>query len=183
MIKNRSTNIFLKVKIMKLYEIKSEYLEIFEKAQEMSMRDDVTESEMIELENQMSLNDENFQEKALSYCQYITNLNQDTENIDKEIKRLQALKKPKQTLIDRLELNLSDAMKLIGKDKIDLVTFKLSFRKSSSISISDNAEIPEIYLRAEIVKTPDKKALKEAIEAGEEIKGVCIQNNQTLKIK
>ena len=75
-------------------------------------------------------------------------------------------------------------MKAIGKDKVECPLFKVSVRTNApSIVIQDSAFIPRKFVTEKTVLTPDKKALKEAIELGEVVEGVSLVRSNTLSIK
>jgi len=178
-----------------LYDIKSNLCQLFEfleVAETDEERDAVKEGLVIA---QGELN-----EKALNYSKFIRNESATCEAIDFEIKRLQALKKVKENKIGLLKLNLSDALKAFDIKKLDLGIFKISFRKSQSLEVTDQAQIPEMFIKEKVIKEVDKKRLKEAIKAleeadreiqendptadlGEPIPGAYIKTNFSLQIK
>lgn len=190
---------------MNLYEIEKEYLELFEKAENLT--EDSTNEQVNELTEALQINEANFNNKALSYCKYIKNLEGQQNSIDLEIERLNSLKKSKKLLIEKLKNNLSQSMQSLGKDKVDLDIFKLSFRKSKStdteelekriISIDINhdhfinsltnkifREFPEVeFCNVSINIKPNKTLIKTAIVEGKEILGSKIIENISLVIK
>jgi uncharacterized metal-binding protein YceD (DUF177 family) len=96
-----------------------------------------------------------------------------------EAKRLQEKAKAKENLIDRLKDNLLKSVTLHGNIKTDLIS--VSSRKTKSVQITDEAAIPAEFMR---IKTePNKTAIKDALEAGEEVQGALIVENFSLMIK
>ena len=75
------------------------------------------------------------------------------------------------------------AIENLGKDKLDLGIFKVSFRKSKSLSVLFEDKIPEQFkeLRQEIYI--HKLELRKAIEEGLETEGAEIVENKSLQIK
>ena len=121
--------------------------------------------------------------KGRSYGYLIKKIDADVLSIDNEIARLTALKKPRVNLQARLKENISNAMALFGVDKIESPTLKLSFRKSKSVNVADLEALDQKYVTVKVTKSADKKAIKEAIESGEEVKGAYIEENFNLQIK
>lgn len=59
----------------------------------------------------------------------------------------------------------------------------ISWRKSESIRIEEGADIPPQYQTVKMAVEPNKKALKKALNEGEEIDGVTIDQNLNIQIK
>jgi len=190
---------------MNLYEIQTEHLEILARAEEVFSNENAEASELEAVQEALDLNAENFKSKALSYLQFTKNLESDVSAIDAEIIRLEGLKKQKTSLVKNLKSRLSDAMELLGLDKVDLNLFKLSFRKSkatdtkeleekiTSLDLKNYTDVlhrqiilqfPELdYCDISINIRPDKKIIKESIEKGSEVFGSKIVENKSLVIK
>ena len=56
-------------------------------------------------------------------------------------------------------------------------------RDSKKTEIIDESLIPDEYMNTKITKTPDKTAIKKAIEAGTEVAGAQVVDNTTITIK
>lgn len=80
---------------------------------------------------------------------------------------------------------ISEAMQRTGIQKIESSDglFKASFRKSTAVSVFDESQIPAEFMREKISYTPDKTAIKKAIESGQEVAGAKIEERQNLQIK
>lgn len=76
-----------------------------------------------------------------------------------------------------IRANLPEGQKL----KTDDVS--ISWRKSESVIVPDAAFLPEKFQRVKTTIEADKKALKEALTAGEKIEGVSLETRQNLVIK
>lgn len=115
------------------------------------------------------------------------------ENIACWIKNLlsdaEALKVQKQTFADRQKAveNKAESLKKYLSDylagqKFSTDKVAISFRKTSSVNVTDMSALPEEYLKfAE--PTPDKTAIKNAITSGKKISGEEILENQSISIK
>lgn len=94
--------------------------------------------------------------------------------------RADSLKKTHDSLVNYLIDNIVKTD--IKEIKCDEFLIKLADCPESLV-VSDERMIPDIYLNAKIVKTLDKKAIKEAISSGENIPGCYIEKNKRLIIK
>ena len=107
----------------------------------------------------------------------------DTDAIDKEIKRLQALKKQKNNFIGRLKLHLQDALEVQQKDNYRTATNYIYKRNNQpSVSITNEALIDKAYRIPQPDKY-DKKAMKEDILAGADVEGAELVNSTSLVVK
>ena len=59
----------------------------------------------------------------------------------------------------------------------------ISWRKSESVFVGTDIELPEAYITIKVTEAPDKKKLKEALKAGIEIEGCRIDTNLNIQIK
>ena len=58
----------------------------------------------------------------------------------------------------------------------------VSFRKSESVEV-DDSKLPKKWFRKKIDLSPDKTAIKEALNKGEKIKGAFLKKNLNVNIK
>ena len=113
----------------------------------------------------------------------IKSVEADTNAIDKEIKRLQALKKQKNNFIRRLKQHLQDALEVQQKDNYRTSTNYIYKRNNQpSLSITDEALIDKAYRIPQPDKY-DKKAMKEDILAGADVEGAELVNSTSLVVK
>jgi hypothetical protein len=162
---------------LNIYQIEKEYLELanqlIESGGECSP----------ELELQLTINQEQLEQKARGYGFVVKQMESDVSIIDAEIKRLGELKKARLKTIERLETTVSQAMQLYQINRLETPTLKISFRKSESVEIDDESAISFAYLKEKITYTIDKTAIKEAIKKGEVVAGARLQVNQNIQIK
>ena len=116
--------------------------------------------------------------------------------IDKELERLQKEKKRRENTKEFLQKRVDgfirrqftdddgnlNSDKLL-KFKLDLPHSKISYRKSESVNITDEKNIPKEYMRTKIETTVDKNKVKEAIKKGIKVDGCEIVNNYKLQVK
>lgn len=122
---------------------------------------------------------DNREEKLDGCCAYVKNLRVHADAIASEVQRLQE----KQRAIEKTrERFLSYMGSCLGSNAQWKSTLhSLSWRKSESVEIDTEENIPLDYLR---VKTePDKTKLKDALKSGEVIDGVRLKLNNNLQVK
>lgn len=114
---------------------------------------------------------------------YIKNLNAEISAIKEEEKKLEARRKAKEKKVSGLKQYVMDCMILADRDKFETSRTSLSFRKSKSINILDESNIPSQF--KEVIETTkiDKVGISNAIKNGQEIHGAEMVENINLQIK
>jgi hypothetical protein len=135
------------------------------------------------IEALMVFNQNELQDKAINYGYAIKTIESDVNAIDEEIKRLQALKRAKTNAIDRMKESVVNAMNIYGFEKITSPTLNLSLRRSESVDIINNDQLPDEYRTVKTVINPDKIRIKEAIKSGKTVEGAVLVENYSLQIK
>lgn len=133
-----------------------------------------------ELNELLIINETELQTKSIAYLSVIKSSEAFISQIDEEIKRLTALKKRNNTLVDNLKDRLLTAVKLFGNFEVGFTKF--GTRKSSQVEVLDVNDLPKEYKVVKVTEQADKVAIKKAIESGQEIKGCSIIENLNLKI-
>jgi len=160
---------------MNLFNIQQQYL---------SLAEQLSEGELTpELEQALIINETELKEKAVNYAYVIKQLGHEVNAVADEIKRLTELKKRNEKAIERMETAISNAMQLYGIDKVDSSFIKLSFRKSESVEVINEAQLTEQFTTTKTTVTPNKTAIKEAIKNGEVVEGAVLVTNFNLQIK
>lgn len=153
---------------MKLYEIDSAILECC----------DLETGEIFDIDKFEELSMER-DAKVENICLWIKNLKAEAE----------ALKAEKEVFAQRQKVveNKMESLKRYISGYLEGTPFKtakvaVSFRKSESLEISEEAQIPEEFLK---YKEPDvnKVELKKAIKAGQTFAGVQLVENRNIQIK
>jgi hypothetical protein len=171
------TNEIVLVRKKSIYNLQSEYIDLMNQIED-------NEGELTpELSAQLDITKEQLEDKATSYCYLTKQLDADTDQIDAEIKRLQALKSAKAKLQEELKNRVAEAMQRFGIEKIEKNNLKLSFRKSESLLIDDDAKVPNQFVKIKMTESVDKVKLKEYIQSGNKINGILVITNQNLQIK
>jgi len=123
------------------------------------------------------------EEKAKNIFFYMQTFDGNMEAVDKEIKRLQGLRKFHSNQHAKLKNYITYSMNLAGLDKIETDLVKFIFRKSKSIQIDNESFLDKKFIKEKITYSPDKTAIKKAIESGEEVAGAVLVENKNLQIK
>ena len=159
-----------------LYTIEQEYLAIADALETGELTP--------ELEYALAISERELQDKAVGYGFNIKEDEADIEIIDAEIKRLQALKKSKQTKAERMKSAISQAMQHFGIHEVKTPTLKLSFRKSSRVVGMSFDELPEAFIT--IVpeqRKPNLTAIGNALKEGQAVGDYRIEEHLNLQIK
>jgi len=158
-----------------LYDIKQEYLELVNEIEEL-------DGELTpELEYKLKINQSELTNKAIAYHSVILSKEAFNTTVDNEIKRLQALKKQNNNVIDRLKNSLVSAIELYGDFTIGTNTFSL--RKSERVEVEDVNLLPKEFKTVKVTEQANKVEIKKALKLGQEIKNVYLREIFNLKIK
>ena len=153
-------------------------------AEAMDLASALEEGEITpELENSLIINQTELQDKAINYAYVIRTVEIDVDAIDEELKRLQAIKKAKNNVIDRMKESVVNAMGIYGIEKISTPTLNLSLRKSEIIEIVNESQLPDGFKTQKITFTPDKTRMKQCIKDGDDVPGAVLSVNYNLQIK
>lgn len=122
---------------MNIFEISKDIESVFEELEENG--GELTD----ELEEKLSISQDEFRSKVDAYLSVIRNTESDVDCCDKEIKRLQAVKKTKQNSIERLKNILVWAIDKFGdvnksgNKYIDLGTSKITIKASNKVVVNE----------------------------------------------
>ncbi len=141
-----------------------------------------------EIMEDLAIRRENFQHKAEAYSKFILKLESEADQAAAEIKRIQAIKKTKENTATRLRETLRDALMVFGNENpktgnkaFETALFKLSLRKSQSVEITNENEVPDEFWA--IKKEISKSTISQAIKDGLEVPGATMKENYGLQIK
>lgn len=158
-----------------LYNIRQEHLVLLNEVEQGE--GELTE----ELANALSITQEQFQEKAISYGYVLKSFDNSIDLIDKEIERLKELKQRATKRQGMIKERLSEAMNEFGIEKLNTATLSLSFRKSESVEIENERLIPFKY--KDFATTISKNRINLDIKDGVTVDGARLITNKTLQIK
>lgn len=117
------------------------------------------------------------EEKSRNVGLVIKNMSNDMEQIDKEIKRLTAMKKSTQAKIESLK---SYVLTYGCPVKDVAVTIRFS-KGRESVEVEKGVDLPEPF--RSYTWTPNKKAIGEALKEGQEITGCRLVRKPSVSVK
>lgn len=165
---------------MSLYEIDTRIREILDSIYDAADEDgEVGEIDLTELKELQAARETKLENIAL----YAKNLAVEASAIKDEENILAERRKRLERKCERMKGILMYAMQEDGNKKISSPRFEAVLRYSKKTEIIDESLIPEEYMTTKITKTPDKTAIKKAIEAGTEVAGAKVLDNTTISIK
>lgn len=114
---------------------------------------------------------------------FIRELEADAEAAKLEAERLARRAKSTAAKIDRLKSYMSPALHALG-GKVKTGRITISFRKSEAVVVTCPVErLPDVYQVVKTTVAPDKKALKEALKAGEVLDGVVLEQRESVVLR
>ena len=166
---------------MKLYELTNDYL---------ALLDAIDNGEIPEeaIADTLEAITEEIESKADSIACVLKNLDADIIAIKAEEVRLAERRKAKEKSYERIKQYLSDTLQAAGLDKIETARNKITFRKSESVEIDEEAFIIWAqknrddlltYSAPKVNKTEVKKLLKN----GDSIVGAELRINSNIQLK
>lgn len=123
------------------------------------------------------------EDKVNSYCQIIRELDGDNTAIKAEVERLKKRIEHNTASIDRMKQALDSFMTASGKAKEKTPFFTVSYRRSQSVDILNEADIPQEYIKVKTETAPDKVAIKAALKAGETVPGCQLKDTESIQIR
>lgn len=123
---------------------------------------------------------DSFDDKANNIVKLVNSLNVDVDGIDKELKRLQAMKKAITGNQERLKEYLRYNMEVTGISKIKHALFSITLGKPTvTVEIVDIDFLPDNFVSTEVVMKADKKAILKALKDGEDIPGAVLSTGKS----
>lgn len=146
-----------------MYELTGEYAELY-----AQLDDCDSEEERAALIEQMDAMDAAIGDKAEAYARIMLNAYSDAEAADKEIKRLQAFKKARENIGERMKERMHFAMEIAGATEIRTGIGKFQICKNPwSVVVLDESEVPAEFLIPQPAKVDKTAILARFKEAGE----------------
>ena len=164
---------------MKLYELSTAYSQV------VDLLENENDSEQIELlKSTLDSIDEAIELKADNIAKMIMEIDSNVEILSNEIERLQGRLKTLKANKDSLKNYLKQAMEISNKPKFATSHFNFSIRNNKpSVEVIDESQIPNEYIKQEIITKIDKIALYEQLKNNVEIAGVQLKQSNSLQIR
>jgi hypothetical protein len=160
---------------MNLFNIQQEHLILAEQLSEGELTP--------ELQQALVINESDLNEKGIAYGFVLKQKYYELAMAKQEKKNYAEMEAKIQKSIDRMETAIGGAMQLFQIDKIESPLIKLSFRKSESVEIINEAQLTEQFTTTKTTVTPNKVAIKTALKNGEVVEGAVLVTNLNLQIK
>lgn len=160
---------------LSLYELTSEHRLICDAIEEAG--GEITP----EIEAMLAINEENFLTKANGYCEIIAKYAQMAEMAKARKAQLDTVQKVAENTVKRMKERIAQAMDTYGLPKVEVGVHKLSFRTSKAVEITDEAKIPNIYIK--VATSVDKTKLRADLMAGVVVEGAELKENKSLQIR
>lgn len=134
-----------------------------------------------ELEAKLVINQSNLEVKAEGYATSMAYFKAIEKAAEEEIKRLQSISKHSKNAQERMKGALATALETFGLDRLEVGTYRISFRKSEAVIVDDEQTIPNDYV---IVETKINKAqLKADLKAGAVVSGAHLETRKNIQIR
>ena len=164
---------------MTLYELTEDYMNLLELAEDPDIDEQAFMDTLEGIEGAL-------EDKAEGYAKVIRTLEGDAAACDAEAKRLRNKKQTIENNIKRMKAALQYAMQATGKTKFKTALFSFGIQKNPAAVVIDEGYIENIPDRFLIPQDPqiDKKAIKEALKAGEDLEGIAhLSETYSLRIR
>lgn len=164
---------------MSVYSLKDITQDIIE-VQRM-IEDGMPEEAFVEV---LELYNGNLADKLEGCAMVIVNLQANVDAKKAEAKRLLESAKYQENAIKRIKENMQYSMVATGQSKVKGEKFNFTVQKNPpSLVVLDDAVIPPQFISVEEVRNIDKKAILAELKNGVEIKGVEIQQGESIRIR
>jgi len=160
---------------MNLYTLGQEYREAFFTLAEMDIDEQTIADTLEGLEGELK-------DKVLAVAKYQQGLVAESKAIKDAVKGMLVRAKALDNKADSFKRYISEAMTATGELKANDEYISLSFRKSVVVEV-DADVIDNRWMVEKVSISPDKLAIKKALQDGEEVDGAVLQINHNLQIK
>lgn len=159
-----------------LYELSNAYKDFLNIAEESELDADVVMDTLESIAEPIN-------DKVESIAKLIKHYEGLQEQQEKEAKRLAERAKRNAKVAEDLKGYVAKCLSEAGIDKVDGKLFTWSFRRSTSVNISDMSVLPKEYIRETVSVSADKKLIGEALKNGIEVKGAELLENRNIQLK
>lgn len=165
---------------MTLFEIDAELRAFLDSLYDQSDEDGVVED--IDFDKLEGLQEER-KHKLESVALYYKELQAEADAIDAEAKKMAERAKSAKARAESFKNYIALSMHKNGESEFSTSRCKLTFRKSKKVVIDNLEQIPNKYIITKTEHSADKKEIKKALDSGEQISGVHIEETDNIQIK
>lgn len=134
------------------------------------------------LNNLMQAKQETIERGLEALCKIRARKQSDIEALRAESNRLSEKAERESKALLRLEQYIMSMLARSGEKKVTAGSFTVGTRISSSVWVSPEFNNPD-FMRTTTITSPDKTAIKEALQSGRVIEGAHIVNKENLAVK
>lgn len=166
---------------MKIFEIQADYRRLFD---ELEIDEETGEliGGLDKLQELEALEGE-WADKLEAMALYTKELAKLAEDIKEECDTLTKRRKSLENTVDFWKQTMITAMDGMGRNSFETARAKLSFRNSKAVRIIAEDKLLPKFITIKETTTPNKTAIKAAIESGENVEGAELCINRNLQIK
>lgn len=168
---------------MRLYDIENGIIELLERGFNDACVNEDGEIDFDLAQQFLEALEGEREEKLESIALYVKELYHEADAIAQEELKLKKRRQAKEKKAERMEEYLKSSLLGFGSKKFETPRVVLSFRSSKSVVITDESKLDEKFMKAKVVVTVDKTAIKDALDNGEVVEGAAIEEKQNLQIK
>jgi hypothetical protein len=167
---------------MKLYELTNDYRALMNAIDNEEIPEEAIADTLEAITGEIEV-------KADEIACLLKNLNADIAAFKAEETRLAERRKQKERAYERIKAYLAEELQKASVTSVDTARNKISFRKSESVYIANEAEFLEWALmnRDDLIKygepSPKLTEIKNAIKGGAVIEGCELRTNQNIQLK
>lgn len=164
---------------MTLYELTEEMMALLEMAEDPDIDEQTLADTMEGVSGE-------FEDKAEAYAMILKELEADEIKLKAEIDRLSAMKKSIVNNADRIKRTLESSMILADKKKFKTDKFSFNIQKNpASVRIFEGVTLSDVPTKFLTFRSPEinKKAVKDAINSGEEVDFAELIQTEGLRIR
>lgn len=162
-----------------LYHLADEYLVAADRMADLDLPDEVIADTLEGLAGALEV-------KATNVAMFIKNLETSAEAIKQAEANMAARRKAIENRAGRIRQYLQYQMERTGVTKIECPYFKVAVRDNPpSVVIDQEGSLPERFMRVPEPPppAPDKKAIAQALKAGEDVPGAHLERSRRVEIK
>ena len=124
---------------------------------------------------------ENFAQSCEWFIKMQRNAEADAERFKAEKDAFAKKQKEAEARAERFKERIKEAMMLTNQQKVDTGLFKLSLRKTESVTIFDPSNLPDEFLKTKV--EPNKTEIKKAIKNGQVVFGAELTEGRSVIVK
>ena len=124
---------------------------------------------------------ENFAQSCEWFIKMQRNAEADAERFKAEKDAFAKKQKEAEARAERFKERIKEAMMLTNQQKVDTELFKLSLRKTESVTVFDQSKLSDEFLKVKV--EPNKVEIKKAIKNGQVVLGAELTEGQSVIVK